>query len=148
MKSGERSLDRMINSLIETCRNEQECFLAASEDVHDPDLRSLLLDFSRQRAAFATELEGCAPPRPQLPREIIDSLDMVNREWIHFQFALSRGNDQNILEECERGEDGALEIYRRALQTELPPDLTTVLQRQLREFQSTHDQVHRLCARE
>ena len=48
----------ILNNIIETLKDGQEGFRAASEDVKSPDLKSLFSEYSLQRSAFAGELQS------------------------------------------------------------------------------------------
>jgi uncharacterized protein (TIGR02284 family) len=49
-----------------------------------------------------------------------------------------------MLEECERGEDAAVARYRKALKSELPPAVRTLVERQAEGAQRNHDQIRDL----
>ena len=68
----------------------------------------------------------------------------MHRGWVAVKSALSGYTDVSILEETERGEDTALAAYRRALKEDLPPDVKSVVERQLQGVQRNHDQVRLL----
>jgi uncharacterized protein (TIGR02284 family) len=40
----------------------------------------------------------------------------IHRGWTGLKAALTSGNDHAILAECERGEDRAIEAYKKALE--------------------------------
>jgi uncharacterized protein (TIGR02284 family) len=145
MNSVTPSVSYVLNNLIETCKDEQESFRAAAEDVNDPELRSLFNEFSRRREEFAEELRNCASTVGDFPRGALDTMGVLHRSWIHFRIALARGDQHAILEECERGEDGALDEYRRALARELPEPVASIVERQYHELQTACEQVHHLC---
>ena len=49
-----------------------------------------------------------------------------------------------MLDECERGEDAALERYRDALKEPLSADIMAVVQRQYEGVKRNHDQIRTL----
>ncbi|MNW14839.1 hypothetical protein D3C71_2131820 [compost metagenome] len=53
-------------------------------------------------------------------------------------------SDLNMLEEAERGEDKALERYRKALEEDLPADVRVVVQRQYEGAKRNHLQIREL----
>ena len=58
---------------------------------------------------------------------------------------LSGKSDQAMLDECERGEDAALERYRAALKdSDLPSDVMTLIQHQYEGVKRNHDQIRTL----
>ena len=57
---------------------------------------------------------------------------------------LSGKSDGAILDECERGEDAAMERYRDAIKANLPSDVMAVVQRQYEGVKHNHNQIRRL----
>jgi uncharacterized protein (TIGR02284 family) len=49
-----------------------------------------------------------------------------------------------MLNECERGEDAAMERYRAALKAPLPADVMSVVQKQYEGVKRNHDQIRTL----
>ncbi len=52
--------------------------------------------------------------------------------------------DLAMLEECERGEDAALETYREALKTRMPADIQALVETQYQGAKRNHDEVRKL----
>jgi uncharacterized protein (TIGR02284 family) len=57
---------------------------------------------------------------------------------------LTGNSDQAALDECERGEDAALERYRDAIKEDLPSDVAAIVQRQYEGVKRNHDQIRAL----
>ncbi len=68
----------------------------------------------------------------------------LHRRWMDLKSAISGKNDQAVIDECERGEDIALESYREAMAKDLPSDLKTLIERQFAGVKSAHDKVRAL----
>ena len=49
-----------------------------------------------------------------------------------------------ILDECERGEDVAMDRYREAIKASLPPDAMEVVRRQYEGVKRNHEQIRTL----
>src|SRR5881392_2840830 len=106
----------IINELIETLKDGQEGFKQAAEGVKDPQLKSLLNDYSLQRSRFATELQSEARVMGESEPETSSSAaGALHRAWINLKSAVTKGDERAILAECERGEDSAVEEYKKAL---------------------------------
>ena len=58
--------------------------------------------------------------------------------------ALTGFDDAAILSEAERGEDVAVDMYRRALERDLPLETRAVVQRQLDDIEAVHREVREL----
>jgi len=134
-----------INNLIETLKDGQEGFKQAAEGVKDPQLKSLFNDYSQQRSRFATELQSQArslgEPEPETSSTAAGAL---HRSWINLKSAVTRGDDHAILAECERGEDSAVEEYKKAIDQNLSAQLREIVSRQYSEIKNTHDRIKNL----
>jgi uncharacterized protein (TIGR02284 family) len=54
------------------------------------------------------------------------------------------GDDYAILAECERGEDSAVEEYKKALDKDLPQPLYELVSRQYTDIKAAHDRIRSL----
>src|SRR5262245_46871434 len=124
MSPGNAAVYHLLNNLIESCKDEQESFRVAAEDVHDPSLQSLLTEFAQRREVFSQELENCVPAPDRVVLKSINAVSLLHRSWVHFRIALAGNDEHAILMECERGEEHMLEEYRKALEKEWPTNVT------------------------
>jgi hypothetical protein len=68
----------------------------------------------------------------------------AHRRWAELRAALACDEDGVILDECERGESRALEVYRNALDDPLPDLVRAVVLRQFEDVMTNHDQIRDL----
>jgi uncharacterized protein (TIGR02284 family) len=68
----------------------------------------------------------------------------MHRGWVSVVGTLTGYSDQQMLDECERGEDAALERYRAALKEPLSADVMAVVQSQYEGVKRKHDQIRDL----
>jgi uncharacterized protein (TIGR02284 family) len=135
----------ILDDLIETLKDGQEGFKQASEGVKDPQLKSLFNEYSRQRARFAMELQSEAQSLGKTePKESGSAAGALHRAWINLKSAVSRGDDHAILAECERGEDSAVEQYKKAVDEDLSAQLREIVSRQYTEIKNAHDRIKNL----
>jgi len=66
----------------------------------------------------------------------------LHRGWLNLRSAIERKNDDAIVLECERGEALALRSYRYALETDLPPEIESIIKPQCSIIQETQQRVH------
>lgn len=126
-----------LNNLIETCKDGEEGFKACSEDAGDPQLKTELSNRSHGFAQSARELQDLVVSIGGTPASGTSVSGALHRRWIDIKAALIGKDDEAILSECERGEDMAVRSYRRALDKTLPPEVSTVVERQYyRELQN------------
>ena len=137
--------NKIIDDLIETLKDGQEGFKQAAEGVKDQQLQSLFDEYSRQRARFAMELQGEARRMGESEPETSGSAaGAMHRGWINLKSALTRGDDHAILAECERGEDSAVEEFRKALNNGLSAPVQEIVSRQYVQIKEAHDRVKNL----
>jgi uncharacterized protein (TIGR02284 family) len=133
-----------LNDLIQTCKDGQNGFRAASEAVTDSNLRHLFESYSQQRAEFATELQRQVRRLSDKPAESGHASAALHRGWMDIKAGLTGGDDAAIIAECERGEDVAVRMYRKGLDSELPSDIRVLLERQFLDIKDAHDHIRSL----
>ncbi|MBB2487647.1 PA2169 family four-helix-bundle protein [Mitsuaria sp. WAJ17] len=133
-----------LNKLIETCKDGEYGFTACAEHVRSASVRQVF-------AARALECREAALELQQLVRQYGGKAEdegsvsgAMHRGWVSVKGTLAGYSDVAMLEECERGEDAAVDRYRKALQQNLPADALLVVQRQMHGVQRNHEQIHRL----
>ncbi len=137
--------NKIIDDLIETLKDGQEGFKQAAEGVKDPQLKSLFDEYSRQRAHFAMELQVEARSMGESEPETSGSAaGALHRGWINLKSALTRGDDHAILAECERGEDSAVDEFKKALNNGLSAPVQQIVSRQYTQIKEAHDRVKHL----
>lgn len=139
-----KSTTSVLNHLIEICKDGQDGFRAASESAHNTNLKTLFGEYSLQRSKFAGELQQLVHQLGEKEEKTSSFTSAVHRGWIDLRAALTKGEGHEILVECERGEDHAVEAYQEALTEELPVYIRSVIQAQYAEIQAAHDQIRNL----
>jgi uncharacterized protein (TIGR02284 family) len=139
-----KTISAVLNRLIETCRDGEHGFRTAADDVQNPSLRVLFDELSSERTRFISELQDLVRSVGEDPDTTGSIAGAMHRAWINIKSAVSSGDEGSILEECERGEDSAVNEYRQALEQELPPSIRNVVQRQYFAIQQAHDRVRAL----
>src|ERR1051326_6858590 len=98
-------LRSLLNHLIQTCKDGQEGFLTAAENVHDAGVKQLFNECSLQRSKYAGELQSLAHELGESNPEYASSVSgAMHRGWINVKSAAIHGDARAILRECERGE--------------------------------------------
>lgn len=130
-----------LNDLIETCRNGEQGYREAAENVKDTELARLFGDYASQRAQFASELESHVRRFGEEPDDGGTAPGALHRAWMELRSAVQGGDRKAILSEVERGEDVAKEKYEKAVGEPLPADVQGVVARQRREVEEAHDRI-------
>ena len=134
-----------VNGLIETLKDGQEGFKQAADAVKDPNLKSLFGGYSQQRFRFANELQNQARSLGESdPEKSSSAAGAMHRAWINLKSAITSGDDHAILAECERGEDSAVNEYKKAMEDNLSSPLREIVSRQYSEVKSAHDRIKSL----
>lgn len=135
----------VLNDLIETCKDGEYGFRASADHVLRPELRSLFELRADECALSARELQGHVIDLGGEPETGGSTLGAVHRGWVAARGTLVKHSDLAMLEECERGEDAALDRYRTALASGvLPESLLPIVRRQMAGVQRNLDQVKQL----
>jgi uncharacterized protein (TIGR02284 family) len=131
----------VLNDLIETCKDGEQGFRTAAEGVEDSELRTLFNMYAQQRARFASELNNEVLRRGGEPAKSGHVSAAFHRGWIDIKQAVTGKSEAAVIDECERGEDAAVENYQDALKKNLPSDLLGVIQEQYAEVKDAHDRI-------
>jgi uncharacterized protein (TIGR02284 family) len=133
-----------LNDLIETSKDGEQGFLACAEDLKDPQLKASFTLRAQECAAAAEELQELVRALGGVA-EISSSVSgALHRRWVDIKSLVTGKDNVSILNECERGEDVALESYRAALEKDLPENVRAVVQRQFEGVQRNHERVRHL----
>ena len=134
----------ILNSLIETCKDGQEGFQLAAEGSERSDLKSLLYEYSQQRAQFAGELQTLVQTLGGDPEQSGSVTGAIHRGWINIKTAVLGKDEAAVLNECELGEDSAKSAYKSAAQEPLPGYIHDVVTDHLRSIMQAHDRIKAL----
>lgn len=131
----------ILNGLIETCRDGQEGFKEAAENLKSQDLKKLFREEGQQRAQFVIDLQQQVRDLGGNPENSGSTAGALHRAWIGIKGSLIGRDDKTILSEAERGEDSAVSAYEDALRSELPVNTRTLVERQFHQVKATHDRI-------
>ena len=135
----------VLNNLIETLKDGQEGFKQAAESVRNPALKTLFSDYSQQRSRFAIALQSESRlPGETEPETSSSTSGALHRGWMNLKSAITGGDEHAILAECERGEDSAVEEYKKALDNGLSPSAQELVSRQFADIKAAHDRIKSL----
>ncbi|MEG0000097.1 MAG: PA2169 family four-helix-bundle protein [Comamonas sp.] len=134
-----------LNDLIENCKDGEFGFTSSAEHARTGSLKQTFLSRAQDCRLAAEELRNVVG---QLGgRSTPDGGTLAgaaHRGWVAVKGTLAGYSDLNMLEEAERGEDKALERYRKALEEDLPADVRVVVQRQYEGAKRNHLQIREL----
>jgi uncharacterized protein (TIGR02284 family) len=140
----DKTIDR-LNTLIDTCKDGEYGFRTCADHVKSTDLKSVFLKRAEECQRGASELQSIVTKLGGKADTGSSVSGTLHRGWVSVVGTLSGYSDKAMLDECERGEDVALERYRAALKDDdLPSDVMTLVQKQYEGVKRNHDQIRNL----
>ena len=133
-----------LNDLITTSRDGEYGFKALAEYAKTDELRGLFSRRAGSCAAAAEQLQMQVTHLGGEPDTGGSATGAIHRGWVAVRAKLTGYTDLAMLEECERGEDAALETYREALKTLMPADIQALVEDQYQGAKRNHDEIRRL----
>lgn len=133
-----------LNELIETSKDGEYGFRASADYIRDPQVKQLFLARAEACARSVHELQSLVLECGGQPEDSGSAAGALHRGWVAVKGTLAGYTDAAILEETERGEDKAMDAYRKALKVGLPPHVQAVVERQFDGVKLNHSQVREL----
>lgn len=134
-----------LNDLTEILKDGEHGFRTAAKDVKAPELARIFERYATQRAEFASTLQAHVVSLGAKVEKSGSLTGDLHRGWINLKAALSSNEPHAVLVEAERGEDAAVEHYRKALdQGDLDQPTRDLLNRQYIDVKAAHDNVRSL----
>ena len=138
----------VLNNLIETCKDGEQGFKEAAEGLTSAAIKTKFLEYSRQRAQMARELQDEVRRLGGDPEKKGSVAGTMHRGWLNIRSIVSGKDDHAIVAEAERGEDVAKGVYEEALKESLPQSAQTLVQQQAAKVRQAHDDVRNIRDRE
>lgn len=139
----DKTIDQ-LNTLIETCKDGEYGFKSCADHVKSADLKSTFLRRSEDCLKGARELQALVSRLGGKAETGSSATGAMHRGWVAVVGTLSGYSDEQMLNECERGEDAALERYRAAMKAPLPADVMGLVKTQYEGVKRNHDQIRNL----
>ncbi len=130
------SVIKTLNDLIATCHDAEEGYAKAAKGVHDHALSDQLTGISGQRGQFADELSQLVSNLGGQPATDAHYGGILHSGWVDLETRIRPKNEHDILEDCQRGDEGTLRHYGHALNQELPPEARALVERQQNAVQN------------
>lgn len=134
----------VLNELIETLKDGEAGFKTAAEELSSVDLKAQFIEYSRERAEMARELQNEVQRLGGDPERSGSVSGSMHRGWMDVKAAVTGHDDRAIVAEAERGEDAAKSAYQEALGKPLPTSAQSVVREQAVKVERAHDQVRNL----
>jgi uncharacterized protein (TIGR02284 family) len=130
------SVLKALNDLIATCHDAEEGYAKAAKGVHDNALSDQLTEVSGRRGKFADELGSLVSSLGGQLAKDAHYGGILHSGWVDLEARIRPKTERDILEDCQRGDEGTLKHYRHALDQELPEQARIVVERQRSTIQN------------
>lgn len=136
---------KVLNDLIETCKDGEEGFKACADDIKVVELKALFVKRAAGCASSAAELQALVRGLGGDPETSTSVSADMHRRWVDLKSLITGTDEEAVLNEAERGEDVAKKSYADALQKNyLPANIRAVIEEQYQGVLRNHDQVKAL----
>lgn len=136
----------ILNGLIEVCKDGEQGYKDAADDVKDPSIQQVLLKYSEQRGRFYSELQYLVTQIGGHVEFNGSILGVLHRRWMDIRFGIAGSKTDAILNECIRGENAAISSYKHALKKELPDNIRGMVEAQYNAIVETCHNILQLSA--
>ena len=124
-----------LNHLISLNVDALKGYRDAGNESDTAGLRLWMFNVQQERAHFVAELQQIVRSLGHTPEDDGSFLGKLHRAWIDIKGEMTDEVNEEMIEECIRGEEKAVEDYRKVLDHDLTPEARGVIQKQL-------DQIH------
>lgn len=132
MSNHNKDIAKSLRTLVQLNKESDRGYKEASENIEDPELKTILYRLSQQRAEFRGDLEEILIKDYNDSESPSDSiLSKLHRGWMDFKTKLSSNDNEAVLEECLRGEKHAIETYNEEMANKFPDYIQEKLAKQL-----------------
>jgi uncharacterized protein (TIGR02284 family) len=130
-----------LSELLTVTRDGEHGFITCAEHARADTLKKAFVIRAHRHATAALELRELIAQLGGDPAARGRIVGPARRGWSNLHTTLTQNDDDVLVDECEHGEDYALEVYRNALDDHLPEFVRQVVLRQFEELMSDHDQI-------
>jgi uncharacterized protein (TIGR02284 family) len=134
----------ILNELIQITKDSEEGFRTAAENVKDSFLKETFLEKAEGCNQIISDLQDKVLEMDGDPENAGTLLGAMHRGWVSIKGTLTGKDDHSILEECERGEDVIKAAYSKALESNLPVDLRSLIEEKYKGVVKDHDLIRDL----
>jgi uncharacterized protein (TIGR02284 family) len=127
---------KALNDLIATCRDAEEGYAKAAKGVHNTHLSNRLVDLSAKRGQQADELRLTVERLGQEASTEAHFGGILHKGWVDLETRIRPKSEIEIVRECIAGDDGTRKHYQHALSLDLPADVRTIVETQLRTIEA------------
>ena len=137
--SPKETAGKLNNQVIERVIDGQKGFQEVAENAASPELKARFAALSLERGKFTEELKAKVRDLGEDPEQGGSASGAAHRAWIDVKSAVRTDDDQAVLGAVKMGEQAAVDAYREVLKENLPDDVRSLLQDQLKKIEASYD---------
>jgi uncharacterized protein (TIGR02284 family) len=134
----------ILEELMEECKDGEQGYKNAADDVKDKELASALLSYSEQRGSFVDELRVLIQSLGGATEFTGSIMGILHRRWLDVKFGAAGSNTESILNDCLACDEAAIKKYEIHLKQELPGNVMLILTRQQEAIKDAHSNTLKL----
>jgi len=140
----------MLDRCATICTDGEKRYTEAAYETRDFALRGLFLEHAKQRGDFVIALRSAIGELGGASAHHGTATGALHRGFMVFRSTVERHDAEAILNECERGDRGAIARYDKVLARfpleSLSPEIRTMLTSQRAAIKAAHDEMLRRMA--
>ena len=133
-----------LNHLISLNVDALKGYRDAGNETDTAGLRLWMFNVQKERAHFVSELQQIVRSLGHDPAHSGSFLGKLHRAWIDIKGEMTDEVNEEMIEECIRGEEKAVKDYRQVLDHDLTPEARATLQKQLQQIESELHQLNKM----
>ena len=135
-------MSNKLNDLLTKNYDAEQGYKKAAEIVENPNLKQFFESQAQNRYDFGHELKTEIRNTGGTPDKGTSFKGDAHRTWMSIKDTFTSNDEENILEEVERGEKSAVEEYQEVISdTTLPPTTQRLLTKQISNIESALQKV-------
>ena len=131
-----------LEHILEICEDGSKGYETAANNVDNIELKTIFNRLSQQRKLFAEELKNEARIQGMDLSDSGSVKGFFHRTWLSTKATFSFNNEESVIESSLTGEEKAVEVYEENLTYEIPQNLKTMLEDQMRMIKGSIHQLN------
>lgn len=123
---------KAIQDVLDICHDGYKGYERAAEDVENEEFRTIFHRLAQQRKLFIEELKNDMRDRGAELEDSGTVKGYFHRNWLDLKSTFSDKEDATVIDEARTGEKEALDVYDKALNSDVPQYIKDRLQKQRR----------------
>lgn len=133
-----------LNEFIAVCRDEQQFYEEAAQEIDRPELRDFFLNMAQLREEAIAELAAHVQASDAPVRTSGTLAGGAERLFAQVQVALARDHERTLIDRLQDAESRSLRHLKEIAAQQLPPAVESTLRRQIERFESARSQIEAL----